>query len=214
MAQTFFDDHDLLLAVNELAKEENEDAEELMESAEEYFGGSAYKVGRWVLFPDYDTASEEALSQVRENLENEPEMFNENWLLTHIDDEACERFFREVYHEWNSSYAYDIENESAFDGDFENRLEQEMSEAGVDDVEDFIEQMTQRQIDEGNGGYEHYKFNFGDDEAKKLLMEHNLLDLDAAAEDAIDVDGWQHFLSPYDGNSYDLPSGAVYYREY
>ena len=32
-------------------------------------------------------------------------------------------------------------------------------------------------MDEGNNGYDYYKFNFGDDEAKKIVLDNNLIDV-------------------------------------
>ena len=81
-----------------------------------------------------------------------------------------------------------------------------------DKIDDFVKDMTQGMIDEGNGGYDHYKDNFGEDEARKLIIKHNLIDIDNASEEAIKVDGIPHFLAGYDHNQIDLPSGAVAYK--
>lgn len=50
-------------------------------------------------------------------------------------------------------------------------------------------------------------------EAKDLL-ERNIvsIDIDEAAEAAVSEDGVAHFISTYDGNEVDLPSGAVAFR--
>ena len=38
------------------------------------------------------------------------------------------------------------------------------------------------------------------------------IDIDRAARDAVDTDGPGHFLSSYDGETYELPGGGVYWR--
>ena len=52
-----------------------------------------------------------------------------------VDTEWFENFYYEDY----ESYANDIETEPASSDEYENRLEEEMSEAGVDTKEDFVE---------------------------------------------------------------------------
>jgi hypothetical protein len=48
-------------------------------------------------------------------------------------------------------------------------------------------------------------------EAVKEAIRLVGINVEEAAEDAIRQDGWQNYVSSYDGNSYDLPSGAVYF---
>jgi hypothetical protein len=50
----------------------------------------------------------------------------------------------------------------------------------------------------------------GDASAKAIEIAG--IDIDAAADDAVDTDGWEHFLARYDGNSYETGSGLVYWR--
>ena len=178
----------------------------------------------WMLALDESDAELMAEERVREDLEDQPEIFNQDWLLGQIDEEKAEDFFTSVYDEWNWGYVNDIETEG--DNEYPNRLRAEMEERDLitekqaqDEKfniekfkEDFVDEMTKDQIDEGAGGYTHYKFNFGDEEAKKLLLDNNLIDLDEATSDAIRVDGWQHFLASYDGHSIDLPNGMVIWR--
>jgi hypothetical protein len=53
---------------------------------------------------------------------------------------------------------------------------------------------------------------YGEKGAANYISEWGCLDLDAAADDAIATDGWQHFVASYDGNSHDLPGGGVWVR--
>ena len=53
---------------------------------------------------------------------------------------------------------------------------------------------------------------YGKEDAVKQAIEIAGIDYNAAAEDAVDTDGASHFLSSYDGDSYETPSGLVYWR--
>lgn len=52
---------------------------------------------------------------------------------------------------------------------------------------------------------------YGEQDALKEAVKLAGINVDEAAEDAVRQDGWQHFVSSYDGNSYDLDGGAVYF---
>lgn len=50
--------------------------------------------------------------------------------------------------------------------------------------------------------------------ANELLENHVVsIDITAAAQDAVDTDGWEHFLSRYDGDYTTTEHGMVYFRE-
>jgi hypothetical protein len=124
-------------------------------------------------------------------------VFNPEFAMSYIDTDKVEEYFRQVYDEWNYSYADDIASESA-SGEFENRLEEEMAERGVSSRDDFVAQMTQDQIDEGRGGLDHFRSSMGDEEADRLIVEEGLVDIDKLIDAAIGLDGRGHFLASYD----------------
>jgi len=51
----------------------------------------------------------------------------------------------------------------------------------------------------------------GDDAAAQAIKIAGI-DVEAAAEDAVDTDGAGHFLSIYDGETHETKSGLVYWR--
>ena len=177
----------------------------------------------WIVFEDSEKAEEAALAKVKEDLENEPELFVQEWLVGMLDREQAKSFFSDVYDEFNTSYAYDIQ--SADDDTYTNRLAQEMVERNIiseeegkdenfdleDKIEDFVEKMTADNISQDGIGFDYYSDNFGKEEAIKLIFQHQLIDIDAAAQDAIDQDGVAHFLDGYDNEEVELPSGAIAY---
>ncbi len=169
-------------------------------------GNQEYKI-----YKDSSDAYDEAVRSVLDTIDDVGLGDPVHW-SQFVDDKKAEDFFRQVYSEWDSSYAYDIESEAANDDKYENRLEEEMAEWGADDVDEFAGMMTDSKIDEGEGGLSYYRDNFGDEAADKLIIDENLVDVQAYAKWAVDTDGVAHFLASYDGNMLDLAHGAEAYR--
>ena len=177
----------------------------------------------YIVFDNEDSAEQYAIEKVQEDLEHNPEYFNQDFLMEHVDGE---RFFGEIFDEMNRSYAEDIQSESGYD--YENRLVEEMVEWGImdkeeaesdeaeeiaeDRIERFVDALTIDQLSQGGTGYEYYADNFGREEAMRLVMENGLIDIDGASEEAVRIDGIAHFISSYDGNTIYLPNGVVAYR--
>jgi hypothetical protein len=209
-----------LLEVETLLIEEDGEKFELeaVDGAEGNNGESA-----WVVYDDPNDAETDAVRRLRDDITDDPATYGGDWLLNHIDEDAAENFFRDMYDEMNQGYVNDIENEDS--SDYTNRLAEEMLERGLiseedakdpdydleDHKDEMVEQMTDGQIEEGRGGYDYYESNFGEKEAMNLVIDHGLIDVDAAAQYAVDSDGVAHTLDTYDGSEVDLPSGAVAY---
>lgn len=180
----------------------------------------------YLVFKSYDDAYDYAFQMVNEDLVDNPEYFNQDWLFNFVDIDGAKSYLTEVYDEWNYSYANDIKMEG--DKYYANRLISEMVDAGLMDEEDaesedaestaislmddFVDYMTDLQIEEGRGGLDYYESNFGEEQTIEMIRENNLIDIDEATEGAIREDGVAHFISSYDGNEIDLPSGYYAYR--
>ena len=108
-----------------------------------------------------------------------------------VDTEWFENFYYEDY----ESYANDIETESASSDEYANRLEEEMAEAGVDTIEDFVEYMVDRIRNDLVGQFE---FDFGKDTLRDAVLRYNLLDVDAVIDYIKEHDG-RCILASYDG---------------
>jgi ferritin-like metal-binding protein YciE len=50
---------------------------------------------------------------------------------------------------------------------------------------------------------------YGKEDAIKQALSMVSIDYDKAAADAVNTDGWSHFISSWDRNSIDLANGAV-----
>lgn len=171
----------------------------------------------WIIFRNEDSAEQAALSVVRDDLEEEPGLFNPDWISNHLDEDRT----REFAEEDSEQYYNDIETES--DDDYGNRLIAELVSEGYLDVEDIkddekiesakqnaIGSMTDDKMSGGSLGYFEEIYGKGS-EAIEAAIKAVGIDIDAAAEDAVDIDGTAHFLDKYDGCEVVLPSGAVAY---
>jgi len=175
------------------------------------------------VFKTEDDAEETAIQQVREDLEENPEYFNQDWLMYYIDGRD---FFEEALNEMNDSYVQDIESES--DRKYANRLIAELVENGLMDEEDaesdnaeeladelksdYVAFLTEDKLGEGNDGFDYFINNFGEEETYRMVRDNNLIDVSEASKDAVNVDGIGHFLSSYDGETLYLSDDCVAYR--
>ena len=184
-----------------------------------YVGGDS---AEYRVFETYAIAYDTAIEQVREDLEENPDYFNQDWLMNWVDmDDSIENILEEYYR----SYADDIAFED--DSRYNNRLIAEMvanglmteEEATSEDADDIAEDNVDNLVDlyveenmEGDKGVEWYISNFGQDDFRDLVIDNNLIDISGASEDAVDTDGVAHFLSSYDGEEIELDNDVVAYR--
>jgi len=94
--------------------------------------------------------------------------------------------------------------------------EEVMQEAGIDDPEEAREALQEKYYDEMYKALEDPINYFVDEQGIYTiedLMKQSFIriDVDRAAQDAIDTDGVAHFLDGYDNEEVELPSGAVAY---
>ena len=108
-----------------------------------------------------------------------------------LDVDWFEDYFREDY----ESYANDIETESANSDEYANRLEEEMAEAECADVEEFIDYLVDSISDDFVGNF---KFDFGEEMLTEVIMNNNLLDMNAVVDYIKETDG-RGIIASYDG---------------
>jgi hypothetical protein len=211
----------------EMAEALDIDPDDLVIDERDLFGEDVMvvSIGRggqkeWTVVPDDDTAERIALAGVTEDLNNEPEIFNKDFIASHIDQEALKKWV------WDAAMEDDYADEIARSEP--ERFWEEAARWGVknlpepdedgnmpDDVDDkYIEALKEKIADDkAESPMAFFEDIYGRDEAAKYAIEAGGIDVDAAAEAAIRVDGWQHFLARYDGNSYETDSGFVYWRD-
>jgi hypothetical protein len=206
--------------IEETGNDELEITEVSMKGNEFYAtnGNNEYRV-----FKSEDDAERVAIEQVRDDLEDSPENFNQDWLMNYIDGRD---FFEQELNEINLSYVEDVASE--IDSKYANRLIDELVENGLmdeDDAEsdnaeeiadeikyDYIILLTEGQLDEGMDGLQYFFDNFGENETFGMVIDNNLINMEEASEDAVNNDGIAHFLSSYDGETLYLSNDCVAYR--
>lgn len=181
----------------------------------------------FIIFEDHDAAEAAAKESVEQDINNEPDLFSQDFMERFINTERLrdalrgdeENSIRDQYDDdWSDSETKrdeliktgDLEEDDFFDEE-SNELEITPElEAKIDDAyETFISNTVDSRLTDP---MEYLRDIFGAGAAAKQAIEIVGIDTAAAAEAAVNEDGWEHFLARYDGNSYDLPSGAVYVR--
>jgi len=232
MATIDFDDEDAVL--EEIARALDEEPDELRIDVEDgltsFGAGTVYSVtirggGRkeWQVVADDDQERRLALAVVKQDLEEEPEIFNQDFLERHIDKETLRSELRqdaldsriddlsdrasrrpdEFWDDWENEGLELPEAVEDADDEGEDRPEPDQTE---------VEELAERQVDEELRDPMKYLDDLYGDEAAKKALEFAGIDVDAAAEDAVDTDGPAHFLAHYDGESHETRSGLVYWR--
>lgn len=220
-----FEDEEAVLA--EMAAALKEDADEIeidTDSGLEGFGaGTVYRVeiGReeYVVVESDEQMRDLALEVVKQDLDSEPELFNKEFLEQHINKD---RLRRDLEPDLLNSRIDDLTYEADLRPDeFWSEYEREGFEAPEEDedgerrepdsteIEELAEKQTNDQLEDPM----QYLEDIYGDEAAKEAIEIAGIDIDAAAEEAVDTDGPEHFLARYDGNYYETPCGFVYWRD-
>src|SRR5208282_91166 len=223
--ETELGDDDLVTAVIEFLEAEKFDYDDYSVDVTDNSDGTATVAG-YIIAPNDDVPENMALAQVRSDLESEPELFNQDWLQGHINEE---RLRNDLYSDveegirqspdsygWeagkdsdgNELVRYNEEGEEDDDGEYDSAGQpfEEQTEPSDEWLEEKTNELLRYPV-------QYMQEIHGDADGIKQAIAIAGIDINAAAEEAVAADGWQHFLSRYDGNSYDLPSGGVYWKE-
>jgi hypothetical protein len=164
-----------------------------------------------------DEAERIALEIVKNDLESEPEIFNQDWLQGFMfitptnkrvisNEEADNRvegmFDKEILSEADMEDEYEEAEEDDKDQVIENARDSLRSKYS-DEVEDVLDDPIQ-----------YFVHDQGIYSVEDLMKQSWItIDTDEAAQDAVNTDGWDHFLSHYDGNYDTTKNGIIYFRE-
>src|SRR5271166_1284815 len=211
-------DDDLVTAVIEFLEAEKLDYDDYSVDVTDNSDGTATVAG-YIIAPNDDVPENMALAQVRSDLESEPELFNQDWLQGHINEERLrndlssdvENMALESVRESPDSYGWDADDVDVTNAegnyiDAEGNMVDDPDTPSDEWIESKAEEIAASQL---RDPVAYMQEIYGDADGIKQAIELAGIDINAAAEEAVAADGWQHFLSRYDGNSYDLPSGGV-----
>jgi hypothetical protein len=228
MAEIDFDDEDAVLA--EMATELNIDADELRireDSGLSSFGaGMIYSITirggghkEWYVAESEDQMHELAVEIVKQDLDEDPSMFNQSFIEGHIN---MDRLRRDLESDLLNARIDDLSYEAdRRPDDFWDAYEREGFEAPEEDEDGErrepdqheIEELAEKQVEEElRDPMSYLEDIYGREDAVKKAIEIAGIDIDAAAEEAVDTDGPGHFLSSYDGNYYETKNGLFYWR--
>ena len=87
-----------------------------------------------------------------------------------------------------------------------DELEEEMKNAGCDNEDEFLEYLCDQE-----DSVDYFKFNFGQDEYNRIIIENNLIDWDSVIEWVKDIDG-RGIMASYDGIEIELENNLYAYR--
>lgn len=176
----------------------------------------AFSRSEWFVAENDKQADELAIEIVKQDLESEPEIFNQSFIEQHID----EKKLRDELMPDVRNFAH--EDLSALDADdFWTRYEGEGLEPPEEDEEGNrrdpadreIEALAELQAEERlEDPMEYLEDIYGKGDAVKEAVRIAGIDVDEAAKDAVRDDGAGHFLSSYDGETHETPAGLVYWR--
>ena len=163
-------------------------------------------IGEYIVFDSYEDAESQAVESciniieecgIPENLIFEAEI--QGWIN--------EEYFKDYWEDLHEVQAY---NEDIQYIATEEELEQlENGDITEDDIRDNYYNCLKDSL---SGNYiDEYKFQFGDKEFQRVLIERNLIDITALARWCVDMDGVAHTLATWDGEETET-NGYYFYQ--
>lgn len=188
-----------LTALKELSEKESETFTDYNEEGD---GITFVGANDYLVFQNEDDAETFAIERVKEDLEDNPNLFSRDFIESHINTERLDRKLQEDAEESARNYYNDIESEG--DSTYGNRLYEELVSGGYLEESDILN-------DDGSlkDSFDEYKIESAREEA-----------IESLAEDRMSSGGIEylremfvaHFLARYDGQEIELPSGAYAYK--
>jgi hypothetical protein len=187
--------------------------------------------GEEYLVCDEDEAREKAEESIRNFIDEcGIEGFTKGFQDWIVDNAVESDWFEDAMREGNEFYFDDILEEGS--DEFESRAVEELYERGLIDDEDFDEDedgnvdhsqfrgdprdYKDAFVDDMCEGWDDpiqwFRDNFGEEQFTEVVTKHNLIDIDAVVDTAIEWDGIAHFIATYDGDEIELDDGYCAYR--
>ena len=165
-----------------------------------------------------DEAERIALEIVKNDLESEPEIFNQDWLQEFIS--ISDTDIRMIASEDADSRIEgmsdeDILGEAGMQDEYDEEENDDKKEEILDQARETAHEKISDEIEsELEDPIQFFVHDQGTYTVQDLMKQNFIsIDTDAAADSAISADGWAHFLSLNDGNYDTTSGGVVYFRE-
>lgn len=185
----------------------------------------------WSIFESFEDAEREAIARVKDDIENEPEIFNEGFLDQHImitetdknliaredaDSQVEDRDLDELKDEANRlgiSFDDPEDELDEDDPDFETKLEKANDVLATQLREEVSDKIAEDILPQLDDPIQYFVEDQGIYSKEDLLKASFIqVDEDSAARDAVDTDGVAHFLSSYDGEEVEVDGLFMYRR--
>jgi hypothetical protein len=220
-----FNDEESVLA--EMARELDIDPDQLkIREGRSGFGVTTYEITiqggghkEWSVVENEDQERELAIEIVKQDLDESPENFTQSWLEGYINTDRLRRDLESDVLNMNIETLQDRstdefwrEAESAGVDVPEKDEDGELPEPDQSTIEMVAEKQTEDQLKDP---MQYIEDMYSREDAVKQAIQIagiDIVNIDAAAEDAVNTDGPAHFLSSYDDNSYTTKGGLVYWR--
>jgi hypothetical protein len=184
-----------------------------------YIRGSRTGSKEWIVVRDSDQERELAIEVVTQDLKQEPEIFEENFIEPHINTDRLRLYLESDVLNNNIKTLQNRSNNEFWD-EYEQEgfdLPEEIADYVGDDPPEpnqkQIEKLAKKQTkDQLRYPMSYLKDIYGPEDAVAQAIKIAGIDVESAAEDAVDTDGPAHFLADYDGKSHETKSGFVYWR--
>lgn len=211
----------------EMAKELDCDPDDLEVENDKSFEGfgccEVYRVElgqkEYMVVEGEEEADDLALAIVKQDLEEDPELFVPSFIEGHINIERLRRDLESDVQSGNYDYYNDQDDDDLISEgtcqgyDTESYMkENDEGDMEITDRDGLVEALSEAKTkEELKDPVAYLQEISGDEEGIKQAIEIGGIDIDAAAKEAVSVDGAGHFLSHYDGDLH--TSGRwVYWR--
>jgi hypothetical protein len=170
---------------------------------------------RFLVFADEGDAVKAAEEYAYDRINDEPELFDQDWLIGFLDEKQLKRTVEEMVRE--DDYIEELAlHETA---DFWREAESYGVEVPEEDEDGNIPDPTDDQVEEVKDKWVESKLKdpmdvitefVSKEDLPKWLSDNIGIETTKAAEAAVSQDGWETFLARVDGNSYTTAGGFVY----
>lgn len=161
--------------------------------------------GDFVVYSNYSDAENDAI-EICENIIEDCGI-SENLLFTaEIEGMIDESWFEDFWRESNEFQAYEEDIEYIAT---EEELEQlDNGEIAEDEIRENYLNTLNVAID--GQWMSEYKFQFGESEFQRILIQENLIDIEELAKYCVDIDGVGHYIASYDGDETEHEGYYIY----
>jgi hypothetical protein len=211
--------------IGEFGKESEEEIRDSFDTEGRYGRFARGKSGSFTVdgveynwFDNEETAEEVALEIVRNDLEEQPEIFNQSWLQDFITmSDTDKRMFAS---EEADSRVGDMDDEevvrvAGMEDEYEAAEEVEDKDQVIENARNAVREKISDEVeDELDDPVQYFVHDQGLYSIKDLMKQSWIsIDAEEAADSALKEDGWAHFLSLYNGDYEETKGGVIYFRE-